>query len=50
MLAKIFSVFTALFVAIVSLFRTMPDVEPMKIQPDDSFVPVLRLLFRVTLT
>lgn len=44
MLAKIFSIFTALFVAIVSLFNTMPDVEPMKIQPDDNFVPVLRFV------
>lgn len=44
MLGKIFSVFVAIFVAIVSIQTPMPEVEPMAVKADKSFVPVLRFV------
>lgn len=44
MISKIFSFFISILIAFASVSNVMPTVEPMPIEPDDSFVPVLRFV------
>lgn len=44
MIGKIFSAILSIFIFFISLSNTMPTVEPMKVEQDDSFVPVLRFV------
>lgn len=44
MFAKIFSLFSALFAAIMSLFGTLPEITPMQVEADPDFDTVLRFV------
>lgn len=44
MIGKIFSAILSVFIFFASLFNTMPTVEPMAVEQDDNFVPVLRFV------
>lgn len=44
MISKIFGFFLSILIAFTSLSNTVPQVKPMDIEPDSSFVPVLRFV------